>query len=87
MMIGISCANGEVAAEICQHAFKNGLVIETSGAHSQVVKCLCPLTITHEQISTAMDILDDAFAAVLPAQAAIKVSKRRIKAPLNNCIY
>lgn len=74
MMIGISCANGEVAAEICQHAFNNGLVIETSGNHSQVVKCLCPLTITHEQINQAMDILDDAFAAVLPSQAANKVS-------------
>ena len=74
MMIGISWANGEVAAQICQHAFDNGLVIETSGNHSQVVKCLCPLTITHEQIEQAMDILDDAFAAVLPSQAEVKAS-------------
>lgn len=68
MMIGISCPNGDIAADICEHAFNNGLVIETSGAHSEVVKCLCPLTITHEQIHTAMDILDNAFDAVLAAQ-------------------
>ncbi len=68
MMIGISCPNGEIAAQICEHAFENGLVIETSGAHSEVVKCLCPLTISHEQIDQAMTILDNAFAAVLAAK-------------------
>ncbi|WBE25717.1 diaminobutyrate--2-oxoglutarate transaminase [Denitrificimonas caeni] len=68
MMIGISCLNGEIAAQICEHAFENGLVIETSGAHSEVVKCLCPLTISHEQIDQAMTILDNAFAAVLAAK-------------------
>ncbi len=68
MMIGISCPNGEIAAQICEYAFENGLVIETSGAHSEVVKCLCPLTISHEQIDQAMTILDNAFAAVLAAK-------------------
>ena len=68
MMIGISCPDGDTAAAICRHAFENGLVIETSGAHSEVVKCLCPLVISEEQIDRAMSILDKAFAAVMSDQ-------------------
>ena len=44
-------------------------MIETSGAHSEVVKCLCPLVISEEQIDKAMSILDKAFAAVMSEQA------------------
>lgn len=64
MMLGVSCPDGETAARICELAFDKGLVIETSGNHSQVVKCLCPLVITEEQIDRAMNILDEAFAEV-----------------------
>ena len=74
MMLGIACPDGDIAAAICHHAFAHGLVIETSGAHSEVVKCLCPLIISDEQIDKAMDILDAAFAAVLSAQTATQAS-------------
>ena len=74
MMIGINCPDGETAAAICAEAFENGLVIETSGNHSQVVKCLCPLIISEEQINKAMDILDAAFARVLAADVQNKAS-------------
>jgi diaminobutyrate-2-oxoglutarate transaminase len=74
LMIGISCPSGELAAAVCASAFKNGLVIETSGAHSEVVKCLCPLTITDEQIDKALGILDAAFAAALADQSATQAS-------------
>lgn len=74
MMLGISCPDGESAAHICQLAFENGLIIETSGAYSQVVKCLCPLTISDEQIERAMDILDQAFAETFATKSARKVS-------------
>lgn len=74
MMIGISCPDGETAAAICAEAFENGLVIETSGNHSQVVKCLCPLIISEEQINRAMDILDAAFAKAMAADAQHKAS-------------
>lgn len=74
MMLGIACPDGEIAAAVCRHAFANGLVIETSGAHSEVVKCLCPLIIEEAQIDRAMDILDAAFAAVLSTQTATQAS-------------
>ncbi|MFA5678490.1 MAG: diaminobutyrate--2-oxoglutarate transaminase [Pseudomonas sp.] len=74
MMIGINCPDGETAAAICAEAFENGLVIETSGNHSQVVKCLCPLIISEEQINKAMNILDAAFAKVMAADIQNKAS-------------
>ena len=74
MMIGINCPDGDTAAAICAEAFENGLVIETSGNHSQVVKCLCPLIISEEQIDKAMTILDAAFAKVMTADVQNKAS-------------
>lgn len=74
MMVGISCPNGEIASAICQESFQHGLVIETSGNHSQVVKCLAPLIITEEQIDQAMTILDAAFAKVMKEDSAEQAS-------------
>ncbi|MDO8909837.1 MAG: diaminobutyrate--2-oxoglutarate transaminase [Pseudohongiella sp.] len=64
-MQGLECRNGELAGAICRYAFDNGLVIETSGADSQVVKCLCPLTITMEELDKGLDILQKAVNHVL----------------------
>jgi len=74
MMLGISCPDGDIAAAVCRQAFADGLVVETSGAHSEVVKCLCPLVISEEQIDKALNILDKAFAAVMGEQAANQAS-------------
>ena len=65
MMLGISCPDGEVANAVCSHAFENGLILETCGSNAEVVKCLSPLTITKEQLDKAIDILEEAFSAVL----------------------
>ena len=64
-MQGLECRDGELASQICKEAFRRGLIIETSGADSQVVKCLCPLTITREELDKGMDILERSVATVL----------------------
>ncbi len=74
MMLGISCPDGDTASAICREAFDMGLVIETSGNHSQVVKCLCPLIISEEQIDQAMSILDKAFGKVMGDNVANQAS-------------
>lgn len=71
MMLGIECPDGESAGLVCEKAFDRGLIIETSGNHNQVVKCLCPLVISPEQIDRAMDILDAAFAEVFATAGAV----------------
>lgn len=65
MMRGIECESGEIAEAITGYAFKNGLVVETSGPDSQVVKCLCPLTISDEELAEGWKIIADAFDVVL----------------------
>ncbi|WP_459874499.1 diaminobutyrate--2-oxoglutarate transaminase [Halomonas shantousis] len=58
LMRGIDVGRGEIADKITAQAFKNGLIIETSGQDGHVVKCLCPLAISDEDLNEALDILD-----------------------------
>jgi len=60
MMQGLVCDSGEIATAITQECYARGLVIETSGADGQVVKCLPPLTTTEQEIERAMDVLAEA---------------------------
>lgn len=65
LMSGIECPDGDLAGAVIKDAFSQGLVIETSGAHDQVVKCLVPLVLTDEQIEFGLKVLDKAFANAL----------------------
>ncbi|NNU80330.1 diaminobutyrate--2-oxoglutarate transaminase [Halovulum dunhuangense] len=60
MMQGVDVGSGDLAAAICAEAFRNGLVIETSGAHDQVVKVLAPLTIPMDQFRKGLGIVEAA---------------------------
>ncbi len=64
-MQGISCPSGEIATEISRKAFEQKLIIETSGNRGQVVKCLCPLTISDENLERGLKILSDSIDAVV----------------------
>lgn len=66
MMRGLACESGELASRIVRKAFTKALIIETSGAESQVVKCLCPLTITEEELNKGLDILEESVKEILP---------------------
>tara|TARA_R110000823_G_scaffold47903_2_gene121751 strand:- start:4065 stop:5414 length:1350 start_codon:yes stop_codon:yes gene_type:complete len=58
MFQGINCVSGELAGKITQRAFTKGMIIETSGADDQVVKLLCPLVISDEDLARGIDILE-----------------------------
>jgi len=64
-MQGLECRDGELASKICALSFKEGLIIETSGADSQVVKFLCPLTISLEDLNKGLDIVEKAVKKTL----------------------
>lgn len=72
MMRGVDVGSGELASRICARSFELGLVIETSGAHDEVVKVLAPLTIDVSQFARGLDMLEAAVAATAgsPAIAA-----------------
>ncbi|SDG76256.1 diaminobutyrate--2-oxoglutarate transaminase [Roseospirillum parvum] len=60
MMQGIDVGSGELASEICARCYEDGLIIETSGAHDEVVKVLAPLTIETDLLAHGLDILQAA---------------------------
>jgi diaminobutyrate-2-oxoglutarate transaminase len=70
MFRGINVGNGDTAAEICKHCYQNGLIIETSGGHDEVVKVLAPLTIPMEQFEAGLAILAKAADSVMSQGSA-----------------
>ena len=62
MIRGIDVGSGEVASAITQACFAEGLIIETSGAHDEIVKVLAPLVIDDDLLSAGLDILEQAIA-------------------------
>jgi len=71
MMRGIVMREPEETAKICKTAFKNGLIIETSGPKDEVIKILCPLTISNEDLSGGLTILEDAIDAAFHAPGVL----------------
>lgn len=74
MMRGIECKSGDIAEKITALAFQKGLLIETSGSEGQVVKCLCSLTITEQELMEGWDIVEQSFAEILGDQAGLKTA-------------
>jgi len=79
MFRGISCVNGELAGNITRAAFRNGLMIETSGADDHVVKFLCPLTISDENLARGIGIVEAAIKEV--CQQADTIPERKAYFP------
>ncbi len=70
MFRGIDVGDGDTASAICAAAFERGLIIETSGAHDEVVKVLAPLTIKTGQLDAGLDMLAEAFEETHRSAAA-----------------
>lgn len=71
MFQGINCVNGDIAGKITSAAFKQGLIIETSGADDHVVKFLCPLIISDENLKRGVDIVEQAIKEVCAREDSI----------------
>jgi diaminobutyrate-2-oxoglutarate transaminase len=60
---GLAFEDSSIAQRASRIAFDHGLVIETAGAESQVLKLLPPLTITCDELERGLDIIEQAVAA------------------------
>jgi diaminobutyrate-2-oxoglutarate transaminase len=65
MVWGLEFADSNFASELSAEAFKNGLVIETAGAKSQVLKFLPPLVIEEELLLAGLDIVERSIGSLL----------------------
>jgi diaminobutyrate-2-oxoglutarate transaminase len=62
---GLDVGCGELASAISKAAFHRGLIVETCGAHDQVVKLLPPLTILESELNQGLQILSDSIEEVV----------------------
>jgi len=74
MMQGLECRDGDIAEQISRAAFMRGLIIETSGNRGQVVKCLCPLTISEQDLVKGLDLLEQSIQQVFAQQTIGKTA-------------
>ena len=75
---GLVSGQSGLSNKIAAQAFKNGVVIETSGANDEVLKLLPALTIDEAQLRQALEILDSSVAEVLLAEPLQKQAKARV---------
>jgi diaminobutyrate-2-oxoglutarate transaminase len=61
---GLQFAQPEQAAKVCAAAFERGLLMETSGPESEVMKILAPLTITDDELDEGLAIVAESVKAV-----------------------
>ncbi len=61
---GLQMPSGELAGKVCAAAFERGMLMETSGPESEVVKMLPPLTVTDEEVERGTQIIGDSVRAV-----------------------
>jgi diaminobutyrate-2-oxoglutarate transaminase len=71
MVWGVDTGDDPWASEVCKKAFENGLMIETSGANDQVIKLLPPLTISNEDLSLGLDILERSIDSVVAERQSL----------------
>jgi diaminobutyrate-2-oxoglutarate transaminase len=57
------------AEAVSAEAFSRGLIIETSGPESEVIKILPPLVIEQDLLERGLDIVEESIAAVLAGKA------------------
>ncbi len=69
LMQGLACAEPSLATAISREAFRRGLIIETSGPHDEVLKCLCPLVIDDEELELGLQIIEESAVEALRASA------------------
>ncbi len=65
MLQGISMGSGDLADKICRLCFKKGLMIETAGAHDEVIKIMAPLTTPVNLLKKGLEILQEATSEVM----------------------
>ncbi len=71
MIRGLDVGTGEKADSITTAAFERGLIIETSGAHGEIVKVLAPLIIADDVFAHGLDILESCVRLALRAAPSL----------------
>lgn len=74
LLAGIFYPDTRTAARIARQSFAAGLLVETSGPESEVIKVMPPLTISAEDLATGLDLLAGA-ATTATREASLAPSR------------
>ena len=69
LLAGLRFEDPTLAGRVATEAFDQHLLVETSGADSEVVKVMPPLTVTAAELQRGLDILDRSVRSVLAVAA------------------
>ena len=72
LMQGIKVGVDGLAGDICEEAFRMGLLMETSGADGEVIKVMPPLVIEDVGLEKGLSILAKATAAALDRRSGVR---------------
>lgn len=61
--------SGEIAADVQHRCFDNGLIMERGGRNGAVMRCLCALNVSHEDVDKMLAIFEK---VVLEVNASVK---------------
>lgn len=75
LLSGVHFPDITIAEKVAAEAFERGLLVETSGPESEVIKTMPPLTISSEQLAEGLDILFEAATTVIQPSDADAASK------------
>jgi diaminobutyrate-2-oxoglutarate transaminase len=72
LLQGFACRVPEFASQVSRCAFDRGLIIETSGPESNVVKLLPPLTIDDDSLQEGLEIIAESLDVAFTALSAVE---------------
>ena len=60
--------HAKLVTDIVTHAVQNGLIVESAGSYSNVIRFLCPLVVTDAQLERGLDILESTIEYCITQQ-------------------
>jgi diaminobutyrate-2-oxoglutarate transaminase len=69
LILGLAFDDPEVAPAVSEACFERGLIVETSGPRSEVLKLLPPLTLSDEELEKGLGIIGESVDRVLSGTA------------------
>lgn len=60
--------NTNLVSAIVENCVRKGLIVESAGSHSNVIRFLCPLVVTDEQLDIGLKILESAIEECISLQ-------------------
>lgn len=79
LMQGIACGIEGLAENICSVAFEHGLIIETSGPDSEVIKLMPPLVIDEDGLEQGLKILEESIKSPKIQEFSRQKMKKKLK--------